>query len=209
MEITYLGHSCFKVVGKKVTVVCDPFNPDTVGLKLQKHDADVVTVSHNHSDHNFLEAIKGDYLLLDTPGEYEVKDSEFVGVAGFHDDKKGEERGKITMFSFEVDGIKVCHLGDLGCELTSDQLDKLDGVDVLMVPVGGNKHIDAETAVKVVNQIEPKVVLPMHFKNGSLTDFAPVSDFYKEIGVTPEPQDKLKLSVKDLPEELTVVALNI
>lgn len=208
MEISYLGNSCFKVVGKKISILTDPFDPAIVGIKLGKQDADVVTVSHNHKDHNNLSVVKSEeYLVLDSPGEYEVKESEFVGVEAYHDDKEGAERGKVTMFAFEVDGIKVAHLGDLGTELTSSQLDCLDGVDILMLPVGGHKHIDAKMAVKVMTQIEPKVVLPMHYKMVEGSEFDPVDNFYHEMGVKPEVQEKLKLQKKDLPAELTVVAL--
>jgi L-ascorbate metabolism protein UlaG (beta-lactamase superfamily) len=209
MEITYLGHSCFKISGKKGSVLTDPFSPEKVGIKLAKQDVDVVTVSHQHSDHNYLDAIKGDYLLLDSPGEYEVREAEFVGVGGYHDDKQGAERGKITMFSMEIDGIKIAHLSDLGTELTSAQLESLDGVDILFVPVGGKYTIDAETAVKVVNQVEPKIVIPMHYylQGGKMTDLAPVTDFFKAMAVTPTAQDKLKVNLKDLPEELEVVYL--
>jgi len=208
MEITYLGQSCFKVVGKKISILTDPFDAAVVGLKLGKQDADVVTVSHQHSDHNCLAVMKNDeYILFDSPGEYEAKESEFVGVEAYHDDKKGEERGKVTMFTFNVDGVKVAHLGDLGAELTSAQLDCLDGVDVLMIPVGGHKHIDAETAVKVVTQVDPKIVIPMHYKIAEASEFDTVDKFFNEMAVTPEPQDKLKVTVKDLPTELQVTYL--
>lgn len=210
MEITYLGQSCFKVVGKKISILTDPFDPAVVGLKLGKQDADVVTVSHDHKDHNNISIMKNeDYILFDSPGEYEAKESEFVGVEAYHDDKKGEERGKVTMFAFNVDGVKVAHLGDLGAELTSAQLDCLDGVDVLMVPVGGHKHIDAETAVKVVTQIDPKIVIPMHYKITEGSEFDAVDKFFHEMAVTPEAQDKLKVTAKDLPLELQVVHLKV
>lgn len=210
MEITYLGQSCFKVVGKKISILTDPFDPAVVGLKLAKQDADVVTVSHDHKDHNNISIMKNeDYILFDSPGEYEAKESEFVGVEAYHDDKNGEERGKVTMFSFNVDGVKVAHLGYLGVELTSAQLDCLDGVDVLMVPVGGHKHIDAETAVKVVTQIDPKIVIPMHYKVSDISEFDPADKFFHEMAVTPEAQDKLKITAKDLPLELQVVHLKV
>jgi L-ascorbate metabolism protein UlaG (beta-lactamase superfamily) len=203
MEITYLGHSCFKVVGKKIAVLIDPFDASKVGLKLGKQDADVVLVTHEHADHNDLSVLKNDYLLFDSAGEYEAKESEFVGVQTEH----GAEQGNNTIFAFEVDGVKICHLGDLGKELKSDQLEKIDGVDVLMIPVGGNYTIDAKEAVKVIGQIEPKVVLPMHYKAGNMTDLADLKDFLSEMSVDPVAQDKLKLTSKDLPEKLEVVTL--
>ena len=212
MEINYLGRSCFKVVGKKISVLIDPFVSSSTGIKIGKQDADVVITTHNHLDHNNLSLVKSeDYLHLDSPGEYEVKDSEFVGVSAFHDEQEGAERGKVTMFSFEVDGVKVAHLGDLGTELTSPQLDCLDGVDILMIPVGGFYTIDAKKAVKVITQIEPKVVIPMHYKgshSGEISEnLAPVADFLHEMGINPEPIDKYKIVKKELPAELQVVVL--
>jgi L-ascorbate metabolism protein UlaG (beta-lactamase superfamily) len=209
MEITYLGHSCFKIVGKRGSILTDPFDPSKVGIKLGKQDADVVTVSHDHFDHNYTAIMKSEFLLLDSPGEYEIRESEFVGVEAYHDDVAGAERGKVTMFAVEVDGVKMAHLGDLGTELTSEQLDKLDGVDVLMIPVGGKATIDAETAVKVVGQLDPKIVIPMHYRTGRMTDLDPVEAFFKEMAVTPVPQDKLKLTPKDLPLELQVISLKV
>jgi L-ascorbate metabolism protein UlaG (beta-lactamase superfamily) len=208
LEINYLGHSCFKITGKNITILTDPYDPAVVGTKLSKQDANVVTISHGHSDHNYLAAMKNDdYLVLDSPGEYEVKDSEFTGVEASHGFFDGVDKGKITMFSFDVDGVKVAHLGDLGTELSSEQLDCLDGVDVLLIPVGGLFMIDAKAAVKVITQVDPKIVIPMHYGKIVKHEFAPVSDFLKEMAVTPEPQEKLKITKKDLPTELTVVLL--
>lgn len=211
MEISYLGHSCFKLVGKKISVLIDPFSPEKIGLKLSKQDADVVTVSHGHRDHDYVEIMKDNYLLLNSPGEYEVKDSEIMGIESFHDEEKGEIRGHNTIFTFDIDGVKVAHLGDLGTELTSEQLDKMDGVDVLLIPVGGFYTIDPKTAIKVISQVEPKIVIPMHYKDGiSLSDVDKMStleDFLKEMSVEPVKQDKLKVTTKDLPQELEIVTL--
>lgn len=207
MEIIYLGHSCFKIVGKKITVLMDPFNPERVGIKLGKHEADVVTVSHMHSDHSYMEAVKGDYLLLDSPGEFEVKEVEFTGVSAFHDTVNGVERGKVTIFTIEVENIKICHLGDLGTELNSDQLEEIDGVDILLIPVGNKYTIDAKTAAKVVSQIEPKIVIPMHYKAGSMQELSPVDDFIKEIGLEVNAQEKLKITSRDIPEKIELVLL--
>ena len=213
MEITYLGQSCFKIVGKKVSILIDPFDPAFVGKKLSKQDADVVTISHNHNDHNHLGIMKNeDYLLLDAPGEYEVKESEFVGVEASHGVVEGVDKGKVTMFTMEVDGVTVAHLGDLGTELSSTQVEQLDGVDILMIPVGGYYTIDAKTAVKVIGQIEPKIVIPMHFKDGQtiakIGELSTKDVFFHEMAVTPEIQDKLKILEKDLPLTLQVVNLS-
>ena len=207
MEITHLGHSCFKIVGKQVSVLTDPFDPEKVGIRLAKQEADVVTISHDHFDHNYLQALKGEYLLLDSPGEYEIKESEFTGIFADHDEQNGKNRGQITIFTMEIDEIKICHLGDLGIELNSDQLDKVDGVDILLIPVGGKTTIEAKTAIKVISQIEPKIVIPMHYADGTMTEFAPLSTFLQEMGVTPMPLEKLKITAINLPEELEVVVL--
>ncbi|MEK7447807.1 MAG: MBL fold metallo-hydrolase [Patescibacteria group bacterium] len=208
MEISHIGHSCFKVVGKNLTVVIDPYNPK-LGLKMPKLDADVLILTHDHFDHNYKEAIKGDYLLLDSPGEYEVRESFFQGITSFHDDKEGKEWGTNTIFTMEIDGVRLCHLGDLGTELSSEQLEAMDGVDILMVPVGGTYTIDAKTAVKVINDVSPKIVIPMHYKTAGSTkdDIASLDKFLGEIGEEPDTLEKLKIMKKDLPEEMKVVVL--
>lgn len=208
MEISHIGHSCFKVVGKSLTVVIDPYNPK-LGLKMPKLDADVLILTHDHFDHNYKEAIKGDYLLLDSPGEYEVRESFFQGITSFHDDKEGKEWGTNTIFTMDIDGIHVCHLGDLGTELSNEQLEAMNGVDILMVPVGGTYTIDAKTAVKVINDVSPKIVIPMHYKTAGSTkdDIASLDKFLSEIGEEPDTLEKLKIMKKDLPEEMKIVVL--
>jgi L-ascorbate metabolism protein UlaG (beta-lactamase superfamily) len=207
MEIAYLGHSSFKIIGKDLNIICDPFDAVKVGLAFPRTEADVVTVSHDHFDHNATASVRGQFVCFDTPGEYEIKNAEIIGTAGWHDDKSGVERGSNTIFSYEVDGINICHLGDLGCPLTSAQLEKIDGVDILMIPVGGKSTIGAKEAVKVISEIEPKIVIPMHYRAGKMTDLEPLDTFLKEIGKTPKTLDRLKTQKKDLPEEMEVVVL--
>jgi len=208
VEISYFGQSCFKIVGKNLTVVCDPYSPK-FGLKLPKLDADVLTISHEHYDHNYREGVKGDYLLLDSPGEFEVKENFFQGIPSFHDDKEGAEKGPNTIFAMEIDEINVCHLGDLGTEPKNEQIEAMDGVDILMVPVGGVYTIDAKTAVKVINDVSPKIVIPMHYKlqGTSEQDLGSLDKFLNEIGEEAERIDKLKIMKKDLTEEMKVVVL--
>lgn len=206
MEITHLGHSSFKIVGKEVTIVTDPFSPEDVGIPYPKTEADVVTVSHNHLDHNYLSGVKGSFICFDSPGEYEIKNVEIVGIESCHDEKKGEERGKSTIFSYEIDGLNICHLGDLGSDLDSGQIEKINGVDILFVPVGGKETIDTKKAVKVISEIEPKIVIPMHYKVGK-KDLEPVENFIKEMGKEPRQEEKLKIVKKDLPEEMEIVVL--
>lgn len=205
MEITYLGHSSFKIDGKETSIVCDPFDPNKVGIPFSKTSADIVTVSHDHFDHSNVKDIKGDFICFDSPGEYEIKGSEIIGVSSFHDKSQGAERGQNTIFVIEVDGVKICHLGDLGCDLSSDQLEKIDGIDILMIPVGGGPTINAKEAAKVISEIEPKIIIPMHFRAGKMNALDSIDNFLKEIGKNPKSVDKLKITKKDLPEDMEVI----
>ena len=214
MEITYLGHSSFKLRGKTVTVVTDPFDTIAVGIKFPKHtSADIVTVSHDHNDHNATNTVEGSPFVVSGPGEYEVKGVGIVGIGVFHDDANGAKRGKNTIYRIELDGVSIVHLGDLGHTLTSDQVDGLDGVDILLIPVGGVYTIDAKIAREVVTAIEPSVVIPMHYHSFDLDQkafgsLAAVSVFLKEIGKENIPLvPKFSVTKDTLPEELQVVVL--
>lgn len=214
MEITYLGHSSFKLRGKTVTVVTDPYDASMVGIKFPKHTAaDIVTVSHDHSDHNAVDQIEGNPFVVQGAGEYEIKGVEIVGLSVFHDAQKGAERGGNTMYRIKVDGVSIVHLGDLGHTLISDQVDSLDGVDVLIVPVGGVFTIDAVQAAEVVGEVGPLIVIPMHYNRPELQQktfgkLLPVTAFLKEMGKEGlQPAPKLTISKDKLPEELQVVVL--
>lgn len=214
MEITSLGHACFRIKGKNATVVCDPFDSGMVGLSLpRKLSADIVTVSHNHNDHNHVAGIEGDPIVLSDSGEYEIKGVEIQGIPSFHDTKEGAERGTNVIFKMIIDGISIAHLGDLGHTLSDKQVEQLNDVDVLLLPVGGTYTIDAHTAAEVMQQIEPHITIPMHYQRDGLAEslkanLAPVSVFLKEIGsdeVTPE--EKLVIKKGSLPEEPQIVVL--
>jgi len=214
MIITWQGHSCFKIQDKMgadgVTLVTDPFNKE-VGLKVPNFEADIVTVSHNHADHNNSSALRGTPFIIDCAGEYDYKGILVEGIDSFHDDKKGAERGSNIIYRIEVDDISVAHLGDLGTVLDNAQLEKLVGTDVLLIPVGGKYTLDAKAAVEVISQIEPRIVIPMHYKTEGLKiDLDPIEKFIKEIGLTPTYEEKLKISKKDLPvEDMELVILSI
>jgi L-ascorbate metabolism protein UlaG (beta-lactamase superfamily) len=215
MDITYFGHSSFKIRGKTATVITDPYSPE-VGLKFPKHtEASIVTVSHDHGDHNSISQIEGSPFLIRGPGEYEVSGIGVVGTNVYHDNEKGTLRGRNTIYRIEVDGVSIVHLGDLGHTLTSDQVDELDGVNVLCIPVGGVHTIDASAAAQVINDIEPSIVIPMHFGRPELNqkmfpDLQPLSQFLKEIGKEGiSPQPKLVLSKDKLPDQMQVVILDI
>lgn len=194
MDLTWHGHACFRLRGKNAVAVTDPY-PNSIGLKLQRLEADVVTVSHPHPNHAHLGAIRDGYRLVDGPGEYEVAGITVIGVKTYHDAVRGEERGRNTIYVLELDDVRVCHLGDLGHRLADDELEALGTVDVLLVPVGGGTSLDAERAALVVRQIEPRVVIPMHYALPGLTKpLEGPERFLKEMGVT-EVQTHPKLSI--------------
>jgi L-ascorbate metabolism protein UlaG (beta-lactamase superfamily) len=214
MEITYLGHASFRIKGKTTTVVTDPYAPDFIGLKFPKHvTADIVTVSHDHADHNAVGQIEGTPYVVHGPGEYEIKGVGIMGIPSYHDTEQGAKRGKNTIYRIEIDGLSIVHLGDLGHTLSAAEVDNLDGVDILMIPVGGFYTIDAAAAVSVINEIEPSIVLPMHYGRADLSEkiksnLATRETFLKEIGkedVVPQP--KLMITKDKLPEQMQVVIL--
>jgi len=206
MQIQYLGHSCFKLTGKDdkgnvISLVTDPFSPE-YGLRLPSVEADIVTVSHQHKDHNNVSGVKGSPYVIDTPGEYEVRDVFIQGIDSFHDEKGGAERGTNIIYRISMDDLVVTHLGDLGHALDTKQLERLEGTDILFVPVGGVYTLNAPKAVEVINQIEPRMVIPMHYKiSGSKIELDALEKFIKEIGMKPTEEEKLKISKKDLPIE--------
>ena len=206
MDITWLGHSCFRLRGSHATVITDPYSP-TLGYSLGKPTARIVTVSHQHDSHSYVQGIGGEPRQVTGPGEYEISGVLIIGVATFHDREKGKERGKNTVYVMEVDEVSVCHLGDLGHVLTAEQAEEIDNVDVLLLPVGGVSTIGAPMATEVVRQLEPKVVIPMHYKTQALNwELEPVERFLKEMGVKEvNPQPKLSVTRSSLPVTTQVI----
>lgn len=209
MDISWLGHSCFRIKGKHATVIIDPYSPE-LGYSLGKPAARIVTVSHQHPGHSYTQGIGGEPRVIRGPGEYEIGGVLIIGLATFHDAERGKNRGKNTVYLMEVDDISVCHLGDLGHVLTSEQVEEMGGVDVLLLPVGGVSTIDASMAAEVVRQLEPKVIVPMHYKTPALSwALDPVDKFLKEIGVKQvDSQAKLSLSRSSLPASAQVFLLD-
>lgn len=214
MIITWQGHSCFKIQDKigtdGITLVTDPFDK-TLGLKTPNFEADIVTVSHDHADHSHFDGLRGKPFIIRSAGEYDIKGILVEGVSSFHDSAEGRERGLNIIYRIEVDGISVVHLGDLGQKLENKQLERLGGTDVLLVPVGGKYTLDAAAAVEVIAQIEPRIVIPMHYQLPGLK-FAldPVDKFIKELGLEPHHEEKLKISKKELPsEDMELVILSL
>lgn len=217
MQIQYYGHSCFKITTKPggratedITLFFDPFGKE-LGIRPPQGQADIVFVSHSHSDHNNISAIKGDPIVIETPGEYAVKGINVVGLDSFHDSEEGAARGRSTIYILEAEELKVCHLGDLGCELTGKQLEEIDGVDILFVPIGGNYTIDGKKAAELVRKIEPKIIIPMHYKTaGSTAEIEDEGKFCNEMGNCPkEKVTKFTVKKKDLEEKkMEIVLMN-
>ena len=205
MNITYLGHSSFKLDFKSTSVVTDPFDKEGVGLKFPKTSAELVTISHDHFDHNKVESVEGVRKVFSGPGEYDASGISFTAVASFHDDVKGEERGKNTIFVIEAEELRICHLGDLGHSLSDKQISQIGDVDVLMIPVGGTYTLDSNKASEVARSIEADIIMPMHYKvPGMLESFSSLEtyeDFVNLMGVKVEKTKKFSLKKGDLIEE--------
>ena len=214
MNIIWHGQSFFEIItkdreGKELKIVVDPFD-ESIGLKIPKTEAQILLITHQHSDHNNKKAISGSPFLVEEPGEYEINGVYIQGIPAFHDDSQGEERGVVTIYVIEAEGIKICHLGDLGQkELTPEQLDQIGDVDILMVPVGGVYTIGAKGASRIISQIEPKLVIPMHYQVPKLElKLNSLEQFLKEMGSPAvEIQKKLKIKDSDLPKEKTEIAV--
>lgn len=208
MEITWLGHACFKLKGKNATVITDPYFPD-LGYSLDNPSARIVTVSHQHPEHNYVQGVSGEPKAVLKPGGYEIAGVLIIGIGTFHDNERGARLGKNTVYLIEIDDINICHLGDLGHVLTADQVEEIGNVDVLLVPVGGVSTINAPIAAEVVRQLEPKVVLPMHYKTPAISrELETVDRFLKEMGVSQaNPLPKLSVTKSNLPLSLQVSLL--
>lgn len=211
MDIYWYGQACFKIKGKQTSIIVDPFDPEKVGLKLPKDmEATIVAKTHDHPDHNNLAAVTGDPVQVIGPGEYEIAGVAVTGVQTDHDTQNGAERGRNTVYNFQIDGLNIVHLGDLGTTLTQDQIEAIGQCDLLMIPVGGVYTIDSKVASEVVSQLEPRIVIPMHYKLPGLKfELDEVDGFLKERGVeNPQPQPKLTITKEKLPAEMQVVVLN-
>ena len=209
MDINWLGHSCFRIKGSQTTIITDPYPPN-LGYSLGKPTARIVTVSHQHPGHSNVQDIGGQPRVVAGPGEYEIDGVLIIGVATFHDRERGQKWGKNTVYVMEVDEISICHLGDLGHTLTAEQVEEIGNVDMLLLPVGGVSTINAAMAAEVVRQLEPKAIVPMHYKTPNLAwELESVEKFLKEIGVIQlKPQPKLTLSKSSLPASSQVFLLS-
>ncbi len=211
MKIEYLGHSCFKLTESTGTsIVCDPYS-DEIGYAMRKVSADAVTVSHGHYDHNAVQNVDGAPILIDGGQNNGLAGVEINSIKSFHDTSRGKKRGENTIFKFRMDGIDVCHLGDLGEKCSSDLIETLLPVDVLLIPVGGTYTIDAEMAKEYVDRIMPDIVIPMHYRTRDCKlDIDRVEEFTGLFdGDSVEESEKcgIELSRKDLTGETRIIFL--
>lgn len=212
MEIIWYGHACFRLKDRNITLVTDPYDK-TLGLSLPTNlKADIVTVSHQTPHHNYTAGVKGDFKVIDGPGEYEIGGVFITGInmtPAKKNSKSGQSPSSNNVFVIDMDNITLCHLGDLTHIPTQNQVEDMGNIDVLMVPVGGHKALNAAQAAEIISLIEPYIVIPMHYSLPNLTiKLDPVSKFLKEMGVTKaETEASLKLTKTGLPEETQIVLL--
>ncbi len=209
MDITWYGHACFRLREGGVTIITDPYD-NSLGYTLPRLRADVVTSSHPAPGHAAVNAIKGDPKVLTGPGEYEVRGVFITGIPTQHAPKRGQPTERNTVFLFEFKGLSVCHLGDLGQLLTDQQAEAIGEVSVLLIPVGGGRTLDASKAAEVVTQLEPRIVIPMHYKTPDCTcKLDRVDKFLRAMGVSHvETQETLRVSASSLPSETQVILLD-
>lgn len=225
VDIWFHGQACFRVKGKNATVVFDPYDANFTGLAELKISADVVCVSHNHADHNNSAVVTPcsdekpsgplgpqgrEPFIISGPGEYEIMGANIMGVSSFHDDKEGLERGKNTIYHLTIDDVNIVHLGDLGQKkLTQDQVEELSTCDVLLIPVGSVFTISGNEAPGIISQIEPSVIIPMHYKLPGLKfDLEGVETFLSAMGKEgTAPVSKFSISKEKLPEEPEIILL--
>ncbi len=206
MELTWYGLSCFRITERKhTTIVTDPYNGN-LGLTPLKLKADVVTVSHDAKGHNHVEAVTGTRHVLNGPGEYEIGGVFITGISTLNEAKSNRN----VLYLFDYDGLTVAHLGDMTKVPAQTQIEPLEQVHILLVPVGGGKSLNAAQAAELISMLEPNIVIPMHYKlPGLILDLEGVDRFLKEMGVTePTQEDTLKISLSNLPEETEIVLLN-
>lgn len=206
-DVQYLGHACFRIRGRDGIVLCDPYSR-TIGFDLGRPTAHIVTVSHDHPDHNNVAQVRpmrDRLFVVDGPGEYEVGGIMIVGIRTYHDKVKGVERGYNNIYVIHLDDLVFCHLGDLGHELTQAQIEAIGNVDLLFIPVGGGETIGPAEAVNVISQIEPRMVVPMHYATPQSSfdpPLAPLERFAHEMGYKEHPaEEKLSLNASSLPAE--------
>jgi L-ascorbate metabolism protein UlaG (beta-lactamase superfamily) len=206
LEITYLGHSAFRLRGKEVSVVTDPYAPEP-GISMGKPQAQIVTVSHGGANHSPAQGVGGEPRIVHGPGEYEIENLLITGVATASEPGRGALN---TAYVVRFDDLTVCHLGDMSGKLSDAQVEAIGNIDLLLVPVGGGNVLGPRDASTVINQLDPKIVVPMHYAmDGSTAEgLEPVDHFCRELGMTEITREpKLSANRSSLPSEVRVVVL--
>ena len=209
MDISWLGHSCFVVKGKERTIITDPYHPD-LGYHLGNPEADIAIVSHFHPGHSYIEGVANEPKQIRSPGEYEIGGTFITGIGSFHDNRKGELRGRNTIYVIEMDGITLCHLGDLGHPLSLQLVEELGDIDILFLPVGEVSTIPVDTAAEIVRQLDPPIAIPMHYKTEAFKgDLSLVDKFLDRMRIRElEAKPKLSVTSSTLPGSTQIVVLN-
>lgn len=205
MEITWLGHSCFRLKGKGAVIITDPYDP-SIGYHMGNPAANVVTVSIDLPDHNYAQEVAGDPMVVDGPGEYEVSGVRITGIASRSRDDQGHRN---TVYVLEMDDLRLCHLGEMSKVPQADLVEAVGDLDVLFVPVGGRVTLDASKASETISLLEPKIVIPMHYKSSLFgPDLEPLDRFLREMGIKePSPQPKVNVSKSSLPEATQMIVM--
>ena len=210
MKIKFYGHACFSIEDGKKVVVNDPYN-DSIGLKLPVISANVITVSHNNEAHNNVSVIEGEPRIFNWPGEYETMGIHFKGVNSFHNAKEDKEQLENVIFTIHINGIHICHLGAQGTKLTSEQLEQVGDIDILLIPVGKTESVDAKKAKEIVEQIEPRIVIPMMYQTeGNNRGLDTLDNFLSIMGSEGiDAVDEFVVKRSELPEDNSkIVVIN-
>jgi L-ascorbate metabolism protein UlaG (beta-lactamase superfamily) len=209
MDLTWLGHACFRLRGREGVVLTDPPDPKS-GHAIPRTEADLVTISTDDQAHGSLRSVGGSPVILRGPGEYEVRAILVTAIASFRDDDGGKKRGRNTVFAIRLDDLVVCHLGALGHSLPAADLERLGDVDIALVPIGGaDVNLGAATAAEVIHQLEPRVVVPMTYDPDATRKDSAFERLLHELGVKDlVPVPKLSITRSSLPENTQVVALD-
>jgi L-ascorbate metabolism protein UlaG (beta-lactamase superfamily) len=217
LDITFSGHSCFHLRGRTTDLITDPF-PLNTDSSINEASANVITVSHAHQGHCYTEGVAGEGRVVAGPGEYEVRGAIIRGISSFHDSERGKSRGRNTVFTLEIDGLRLAHLGDIGHMPSAKLMEALKGLDVLFVPVGGHSTITPEEAAQVVRQLRPRVAIPMHYASGtSPSPLCGVESFLEASGAGAAPGEgdnstaarpRLSVSPSTLPPAPQIVVLS-
>lgn len=210
MEITWYGHSCFRLTERNMaTVICDPFDSKIVGYEPIKLKGDIVTSSHDAPGHNYFEGVKGFTHAITGPGEFEIGGVFITGIQIIGIGKKSENKPRNTLYVFDFMGITVAHLGDLGCVPTQTEIEALGTVNVALVPAGGGEGLNAAKAAEIISMLEPNIAIPMHYQTpAAKVELDRLEKFLKEMGShDAEHLQSLKVNKSNLPEETRVIVL--